>query len=196
MLWDNNPVLLFSHAVRVKFILSLPVAHPVCWLSLKGNDMTLEHTPKRTSKLLAGALAATMALTSFGATPAMAKPSEGVRVLQGLAALYIIGRAIEGSRSNTPRAVQPHVPSRHWGHQPRGRRVAPHRRASPPQKCFRTFRTRAGLVRGYASKCVAKNAPRLNLPQQCRTRISTNKGLRKVYHSSCLRRHGYRVANR
>ncbi len=159
-------------------------------------EQTQKPTQKRTTRFLAGALAATMALTSFGATPAMAKPSEGVRVLQGLAALYIIGRVIEGSRDNTPRAVQPHVTRRHGGYQPRDRRVAPHRRASVPQKCFRTFRTRAGLVRGYASKCVAKNAPRLNLPQHCRTRISTNEGLRKVYHSSCLRRHGYHVANR
>ncbi len=168
--------------------------------------MTLSQKPttKRTTKFLAGALAATMALTSFGATPAMAKPSEGVRVLQGLAALYIIGRVIEGNRNNQPQVVQPHVTRRHGVvtphrrgvFEPRDRRVVPNRRAAIPQKCFKAFRTRSGVVRGYTSKCVANNAPRLNLPQQCRTRVSTYEGLRKIYHPSCLRKHGYNTAHR
>jgi|GEM_PF-1498425 len=168
---------------------------------------------KTTAKFMAGVLAATIALTSIGANPAMAKPSTGVRILQGLAALYIVSRVLDND--NTPQAVQPQVTRRHGVVEPRHveprRRVEPrHRVVEPyrrevqprnrpgrlPESCFRKFRTWDGVVRGYASRCMSNNAPHLDLPRTCKTRVSTDRGMRKIYRARCLRQHGYDVARR
>lgn len=159
---------------------------------------------KTTTKFMAGALAATIALTSFGATPAMAKPSNGVRILQGLAALYIVSRVIEGSKNDTRRTVQPHVsrrsydePRRRGYDEPRHRGHDEPRRhvQTIPQSCFERFTTSRGVVRGYTARCLANYAPHLELPRDCKTRISTNRGQRKVYGKRCLRRYGFNVAS-
>lgn len=173
--------------------------------------MTQNMNAKKTStKFMAGALAATIALTSFGATPAMAKPSNGVRILQGLAALYIVSRVLENDNRAAPQTVQPHVKRRHGVVEPR-RRIEPRHRVQPayrrevqprnragrlPQHCFRKFYTRDGVVRGFASRCVSNNAPHLDLPRECKTRVSTDRGTRKIYRSRCLKRFGYKVAGR
>ena len=171
---------------------------------------------KATTKIMAGALAASIALTSFGATPAMAKPNDGVRILQGLAALYIISRVIDNNSNDTPQAVQPRVSRRHGVEEPRyrdepRRRFEPRHRVEPrhrrevqpryragrlPQSCLRKFRTRNGVVRGFPSRCISNNAPYLDLPRECKTRVSTDRGMRKIYRARCLRQYGYKVAGR
>lgn len=159
-------------------------------------------TPKKTTKkFMAGALAATIALTSIGATPAMAKPSTGVRILQGLAALYIVSRVLDNDNKVAPQTVQPRVTRRHVEPrrhvQPRYREVQPRNRPGRlPERCFRKFRTYDGAVRGYSSRCMSNNAPFLDLPRACKTRVSTDRGMRKIYRARCLRQHGYDVARR
>ncbi len=125
-----------------------------------------------TKKLMATVLAASLALTSIGATPAMAKPNDGVRILQGLAALYIISRVIKDNKRPSRRAAAPTLPNR----------------------CLKTFYTGRGTTRAYGAHCVSQYAPRLSLPQQCKRRISTDYGRRNVYGPNCLREHGYSVA--
>ena len=126
-----------------------------------------------TKKLMATVLAASLALTSIGATPAMAKPSDGVRILQGLAALYIISRVIkDNKRSHRRRSVEPVVPNR----------------------CLKTFYTNQGALRAYGAQCVRNYAPQLSLPQPCKRRINTDYGRRIVFGPNCLRQHGYIVA--
>ena len=127
-----------------------------------------------TKKLMATVLAASITLTSFTAVPAVAKPSDGVRVLQGLAALYIISRVIKDNKRQRPVAVAPTLPDR----------------------CLKTFYTPRGTTRAFGAHCVGKYAPRLSLPQQCKRRISTDSGRRNVYGPNCLREHGYNVAVR
>jgi len=125
-----------------------------------------------TKKILATALAASLALTSFTA-PAVAKPNDGVRILQGLAALYVISRVIKSNkRRAAPVAVVPTLPNR----------------------CLKTFYTPNGARRAYGSHCVSKHAPQLNLPQQCKRRIKTDFGRRTVFGRNCLREYGYNVA--
>ncbi len=154
-----------------------------------------------TKKLMATVLAASIALTSFTAAPAMAKPSDGVRVLQGLAALYIISRVIKDSKDHrrpeaTPRGYDRDSTEtsqrRHnqWGQPTRPRRHT----IKLPNQCMKTFYTRRGETRAYGAHCVSKHAPRLSLPQQCKRRISTDRGRRNVYGPNCLRQHGYNVA--
>lgn len=210
MLLDNNRALLFNCPALAKFISSLTgYTFSRSGSTLKGNDMTKKKT---TTKFMAGALVATIALTSFGATPAMAKPSNGVRILQGLAALYIVSRVIEGNKNDTRRTVQPRVTRRghdeprhrsydeprHRGYdEPRHRgHDEPRRRVQTvPQSCFERFTTPHGVVRGYTARCLANYAPHLDLPRDCKTRISTNRGHRKVYGKRCLRRYGFNVAS-
>ncbi len=124
-----------------------------------------------TGKILATALAVSIALTSL-TTPVAAKPSEGVRILQGLAALYIISRVIKETKHHTPVAVAPTLPDR----------------------CLRTYYTPNGAQPAYGAYCLNKYAPEASLPQQCKRRISTDRGLRNVYGPYCLREHGYRVS--
>lgn len=146
-----------------------------------------------TQKIIATVLAATIAITSIGATPAMAKPSDGVRILQGLAALYVISRVIEGTKDDRRPAV---TPSRRQDHatwnQPRQRR---HMR-NMPNRCLKTFYTRRGETLAYGARCIKNKAPRLSLPQECKRRISTDRGRRMVYGPHCLRQHGFNVARR
>lgn len=127
-----------------------------------------------TKKLMATVLAASIALTSIGVTPAMAKPSDGVRILQGLAALYIISRVVKDNKRRSRRAVAPTL----------------------PRHCLKTFYTGRGTTRAYSAHCIRENAPRLSLPQQCKRQIYTDYGHRNVFGPNCLREHGYNVATR
>ena len=125
-------------------------------------------------KFMATVLTVSLAISSMSAVPAMAKPNDGVRILQGLAALYVISRVIKhNKRSRAHRQVAPTVPAR----------------------CLKTFYTRRGQTRAYTAQCLRKHAPRLSLPQQCKRRIATDYGRRNVYGPNCLRQHGYRVAH-
>ncbi len=146
-----------------------------------------------TKKIIASVLAATIAMTSVGATPAIAKPSEGVRILQGLAALYVISRVIEGNKDDRRPAMTPNPRQDHvTRNPPRQRRHM----LNVPSQCLKTFNTRRGETQAYGSRCVKNNAPRLSLPQDCKRRISTDRGRRIVYGRHCLRQHGYSVARR
>lgn len=127
-----------------------------------------------TKKIMATVLAASLALTSISATPAMAKPNDGVRILQGLAALYIISRVVKDNKRHSRRAVAPTLPSR----------------------CLKTYYTGRGATRAYGAQCVSRHAPQLSLPQQCKRRIFTDYGRRNVYGPNCLREHGYKIATR
>ena len=123
-----------------------------------------------TNKILATVLAASIALTS-GVTPAVAKPSEGVRLLQGLAALYIISRVIKDNKRHKPVAVAPTLPNR----------------------CLKTYHTPRGTKRAFGAHCLRKYAKHVNLPKQCKRRISTDRGRRNIFSRKCLREHGFRV---
>lgn len=154
-----------------------------------------------TKKFMATVLAASIAMSAISAVPAMAKPSNGVRVLQGLAALYIISRVVKDNKTHrqpeaTSRGRNRHTtqtPSRsrnHWDKPARPQRHS----LNLPNRCLKTFYTRQGETRAYGAHCVNKQAPRLSLPQQCKRRISTDRGRRNVYGPNCLRQHGYHVA--
>lgn len=146
-----------------------------------------------TKKLMATVLAASLAMTSISATPALAKPSDGVRILQGLAALYIISRVID-KNNDQPRTE---VTSTGRHERPQGHRTRDHRNSVDlPRRCLKTFHTGRGETRAYGARCVRNNAPYLSLPRQCKRQISTDRGRRTVFTKRCLREHGYNVARR
>jgi len=124
-----------------------------------------------TKKFIGTVLAASIALTSFGALPAAAKPNDGVRILQGLAALYIISRVVKDNKRRKHVAAKPSVPNR----------------------CIRNYSTPNGWQRSYSAYCIKRQAPNLRLPQQCKRRIWTEQGRRNVYGINCLSQFGYAV---
>lgn len=119
-----------------------------------------------TKKFIATVLAATIAMTSFSALPAAAKPNDGVRVLQGLAALYIVSRVIKDNKSHRQPAA---APTRQ--HQ---KPVVIHRGSNRNHRIDRTKHQRNTVT----------------LPNRCK-RQSVGRGHRNVYDANCLRRHGY-----
>ena len=143
-----------------------------------------------TKKLIAPVLAATLAMTSISATPAFAKPNDGVRILQGLAALYIISRVVKDS--HTPK-VAPVVPAeRPTVRRPRDRRLA----WDVPRRCLKTYYTNRGERRAIGARCVRRNAPNVVLPRQCERRLSTDRGRRVVFSRRCVREHGFQISRR
>ncbi len=132
-----------------------------------------------TTKIMATVLAATIALTSFTAVPAAAKPSDGVRILQGLAALYIISRVVKHNKRQRPATIAPVVP-----------------RQLVPYQCLQTYYTPDGMRRAFGARCVGKYAPRLKLPPQCKSRIWTDAGRRDVFGPNCLREYGHKISVR
>lgn len=155
-----------------------------------------------TKKLMATVLAAALAMTSISAAPAMAKPNDGVRILQGLAALYIISRVVQDSNDHRPEATptrRDHRPTsnRIRDHRPTGHRTRDHRpKVDLPRGCLRSFYAGHHEVRAYGVRCINKHAPHLSLPLQCKRRIATDHGRRVVFTKRCLRQHGYRAARR
>lgn len=154
-----------------------------------------------TKKFMATVLAASITISAISTAPAIAKPSGGVRVLQGLAALYVISQVVKDSKTARQPEATTSGRNRHSTHAPQksrtqwGQPIKPRRqRLILPSRCLKTFDTRRGQTRAYGAYCVKKNAPRLSLPQQCKRRISTDNGRRNVYGSKCLRQHGYRSA--
>ena len=131
-----------------------------------------------TKKLIATVLAASIAVTSISALPAVAKPNDGAKILGGLAALYIISRVIKNNDRGRAAAAPAPAPVR----------------PIVPNRCLKTFYTPNGAISAYGARCVTKFAPRLSLPQQCKRRINTDYGRRNVYGPYCLRENGYRVA--
>ena len=135
--------------------------------------------------LMAVMLSLTLGLTaaSVPATPARATDAGDVAgVLAGLAALYIIGRAIEDHNDNRGRVVTRNVTP----HRPQ------HQALVAPARCFREFWTSQGYVRGYLARCMQRNVQRAgSLPPQCIVRVHTDRGFRNLYRGRCLARNGW-----
>lgn len=133
-------------------------------------------TLKKSTSAAALSLSIALGAISLPATPAAANDLEDVAgVLAGIAALYVIGRAIEQnndrSRSSTTQTSRPQ----------QNNRIA-------PAQCFRDF----GNVRGYMMRCMQNNVARPNLlPAHCLVGVQTNRGPRNVYRGRCLAQNGW-----
>lgn len=117
-----------------------------------------------TKKFIATVLAASIAMASLSAIPAAAKPNDGVRILQGLAALYIVSRVIKDNKSH------------------RQTTVAPTRRHRTP------VATHRGSHRNHKSDRARHQRNTVTLPNRCK-RQAAGRGHGTVYDANCLRRH-------
>lgn len=154
--------------------------------------------------MLKSLIAGVTALSLATATPATAQGLDRQdvgKLLIGLAAVAVIGAAIEENR-DTPEST-PAQHSNGWGGIDRGnswsglnsnnnnnRRVLPH-------DCIRQVETRFGTQRMFGRRCLERNYRHANgLPDRCAVRVFGANGPRNGYDPRCLRQQGYTTDRR
>ncbi len=129
---------------------------------------------------IALALAASVALTGFAATPARADGEDIAKVLLGLVVIGAIANAIDKD-DPAPEPVTRRDP------RPDHRLL--------PRACLRPFETRHGTRYGFGERCIENRVGRINLPERCERRGENRRGrMRTFYAEHCMARRGYRVA--
>lgn len=163
-------------------------------------------------KFIALISAAAIAIAAVAATtaPARADTQDVAKVLAGLAALAIIGAAINDHNANAPQVVTRN-PYPKGGYYPRGNYYPQHTyRPQPvqprpvppavtrydlPAQCLSNFNLRRGNVQLYRENCLQNNYRHVNaLPNACRIDVRTANDVRRAYDPNCLRSRGYRNA--
>ena len=136
----------------------------------------------------------TIAITAVSAAPARAGDQDLARLLAGIAALAIIGKAIH-DRNDKDHVTQNHIIPRQHTIKPRPLpdRVA---RKTLPAQCLRDVRGPNGNTRRVlAARCLERNYRFSNeLPRGCARQVETQRGWRWAYGARCLRRNGYQIA--
>lgn len=158
-------------------------------------------------KFISTIIAASVALTAFGAAPAFADRDDDLaRALAAILGVAVIGSVINDHKKKKKahrvqrREYQPaHNPPRvrdrgYVDPKPLPRKV---RRKLLPPNCLRSFDTRRGTVRMFPRRCLERSYSFINrLPEHCATRIKTHRGKRMGWEAHCLRQSGYRLARR
>lgn len=182
----------------------------------------LERIDLMSRKFIATIVAASIAVTGFGAAPARADDDDVRRALAAILGLAVVGAIIHESKKDDhvvtrhkPRTVYNPPRPRHAHPKPRPRHAAPaprHIQPKPlprhirphhtnklvlPAKCFRSYDTRRGTYRGFGKRCLNQSYRFVSsLPQRCLFTFRTAKGRANGYEARCLRNAGYRLARR
>ena len=169
------------------------------------------------AKFISTIAVASIALTTFTATPAAASDRDLARIAAGVLGVAIIGKIISDHNKREDRrdhvVTRQHVkpapvyrapqPKQHHKLKPRPLpqgygRNGRHGRANAkllPKQCFQSFDTRRGSVLMFGSRCLQRNYAHANrLPQHCAQQIRTRQGNRFGYDARCLRGAGYSLA--
>ena len=148
-------------------------------------------------RFIALVVTATLVITGATASSARADDYDAARIIAGIAALAIIGKAIN-DRNDRKDTVQQHIyraqPQPHLTPRPLPGRVS---RKVLPAQCVQIVDTPNRAVRVLGARCLERNYRHANaLPRQCARQVQTNRGLRWAYGAPCLRRNGYQIAAR
>ncbi len=153
----------------------------------------------------------TAGITALSLTLATAMPAQanGVdredvgKLLIGLAAVAVIGAAIENNNRSNRRVTRVHDRTNHAPHvtPPRANDWAglnrSNRRNILPHDCVRRVETRFGNYRMFGHRCLERNYRHVNsLPARCAVRVYSNNGPRRGFDPLCLREQGYRSDRR
>lgn len=152
--------------------------------------------------LIAGIAALSISLVSPAQANGLDREDVG-KLLIGLAAIAVIGAAVEQNDRRENRSTPAHdrnrgswsdLPDRNndWSNLPRrnDRRVI-------PGDCLRHVETRFGTQRMFGRRCLQRNYHHFSsLPDRCAVRVYTNDGPRRGYDPLCLRQQGYRSDRR
>jgi len=129
-------------------------------------------------------LSAAVAVTSLNAQPAHAGDDDVAKWIAGLAALAVIGVAINENKKKKrkKRRVTP---------------VQPHNPYLLPATCRTNQKVQGYKVNGFQRGCLRRNQVNVRaLPQDCAIKYWDRKRQknRVIYSGRCLREYGYRVA--
>lgn len=151
-------------------------------------------------------IAAAASLSLVMASPASAQNFDREdlgKLLIGLAAVAVIGAAIEENRerSNGTRIHDNHSGGINrnsgWsnlGNQNDWSNINRRNRQVLPRECFRRVETRFGTQRMFGQRCLERNYRYVNsLPGRCAVRVYTENGPRRGFDPVCLRERGYRA---
>lgn len=130
--------------------------------------------------------------------PAHADKRDVVKIISGLAAIYLLKEAIDRNRErDNDRAAVARA-------RPPAAALSPARSPRPsrspqmpdalalPERCHVTYRTDQGIVAGYGARCMQNAVARPGLlPPQCLVPLATDQGSRNVYSPRCLRSEGW-----
>lgn len=152
-----------------------------------------------TRKIVAAALAATLALGPLSAAPARAADGEDIaKAILGATALFVIVNEIDKDKKRKSyRDVQPAQRDWRdaWGND-RHRYQNRHRSSREiPAYCVNRIETRKGPRFLVGERCAEKAGAR-NLPKHCEVDIRGRHSQRDVYGLRCLKNEGYRVEAR
>jgi len=154
-------------------------------------------------RIITTIVAASIAITAIGATPARADDRDVARALAAILGIAVVGKIIHDKKKDKQRAVTRHQPApvyqapRHRTHKVQPRPLPRHVRNNKllPKQCFRSFDTRRGTVQMFGNRCLQNNFRHANrLPQHCKVQARTHQGRRIGYDARCLRDAGYRLA--
>ncbi|WP_371225258.1 hypothetical protein [Roseovarius sp. 2305UL8-3] len=135
-------------------------------------------------KFIALVLSAALAVTSLNAQPAHAGSDDTAKWVAALAALAIVGVAINENKKK--KRKKRHVTP-----------VRPHDPYLLPGRCRVTRNLQGNTIRGFAKGCLKRNNVNVqSLPRECAVRFRDRTRERRVtlFTGRCLRQYGYRVA--
>jgi len=131
------------------------------------------------------------------------------KLIFGLAAIAVIGAAIDQNNDRDRRAAQstPVRDEGRWGDMNRANRWSNlnrgqqqrgrNSRRALPRSCLQTVETRFGNQRFFGKRCLERNYQYVRtLPERCAVRLYTTNGPRRGFDPFCLREQGYRSDRR
>jgi hypothetical protein len=155
--------------------------------------------------LIAGITALSLTLATTAPLHAQSIDRENVgKLLIGLAAVAVIGAAIEENRDRS-RSTPVHDNrqtgginrNNSWSDLNRNHRHNNDARRVLPGGCLRTVETRFGNQRMFGQRCLERNYRHASrLPERCAVRLYTNDGPRRGFDPLCLREQGFRSDRR
>ena len=161
--------------------------------------------------LIAGITAISLTLATTTPLHAQGMDRDDVgKLLFGLAAIAVIGKAIEQNRErdrdrDRNRSTQVHQTpqsgginrNNSWSDLNREHQTTNNGRRALPHACLRTVETRFGNQRLFGQRCLERNYCHVNrLPERCAVRVYTNDGPRRGFDPLCLREQGFRSDRR
>lgn len=161
---------------------------------------------RRTPKFAAGLVAFSMVVTATFATPVRADEADVARAIGGLLTLFVIGKAIENSKSSTApvtrkvtvddsgmRRDRDHDRGAGDG---RDRRTGRTGAFDIPNTCVISVKGKYERIQTVAMEsCVMRERrSAVPLPRACETQLRTKHGRMNAYDVGCLNNFGYRVA--
>lgn len=164
-------------------------------------------------KFIALILGTALTITSAGiAAPARADTNDVAKVLAGLAAIAILGKAIDDARdrpdvyvnrghshynNGNPGYIRRHTDNRGYNGNPRPLPNSVKSRDLPRGCLINVDVPGRRDQQLYGARCLENNyAHARSLPRACRADLRNGNRTRATYKPGCLHQHGYRLARR